>query len=126
MAWINNAIVQLMLFATLVASQSSYDYCNLLEEVISICEQSTPGYLSLPATAQANCACGTMHSTIPWGPASYDNLASACASQYATIDVTIAQDAQNLEGFCTMYAGQAASSAASTQIVPSTSVVVVS
>jgi hypothetical protein len=39
--------------------------------------------------------------TLAWGPSTFEFLASDCASQYATIDATIAKGASVLEGFCT-------------------------
>lgn len=90
-----------------VISQTTVDYCQLLADVLSICEVETPSFSLLPATEQAGCVCGSQLSTLSWGPASFDGLVSDCAVQYATIDVTIANDASSLEGFCTNFAGAA-------------------
>lgn len=93
------------LLLQVVAGQStSIDYCEALVDVLSICEIETPSFTLLPVTAQAPCLCGSQLGTIAWGPSSWDNLASACAVQYATIDVTIASDASVLDNFCTGYA----------------------
>ena len=94
-------LLPLLLLLQVVTSQTSYDYCELLVDVISYCEAATTNFDSLPVTKQASCYCGTALGTITWGPASFETLAAACASQYATLDVTIASDALVLEGFCT-------------------------
>lgn len=100
--------------ARLVTGQTtSVDYCVALEGVIQICAASTSGWLNLPASQQASCACGSFLGTIPWGPMTYDQLASDCASQYATVDATIASDARGLENFCTSFVAQATPTLAS-------------
>ncbi|RMZ77557.1 hypothetical protein DV737_g4303, partial [Chaetothyriales sp. CBS 132003] len=65
-----------VLFLRTVAGQTSVDYCSLVVDVISICEVETAGFISLPATQQASCLCGSTLGTIPWGPATFDGLAS--------------------------------------------------
>jgi hypothetical protein len=93
---------------------STIDNCQVLLDVISICELETPSFTDLPATEQAECLCGSTLGTLDWGPASFDGLASECAIQYATIDVTIASDASALAGFCTDFGAQPQTSASPT------------
>ncbi|KIW23731.1 uncharacterized protein PV07_11909, partial [Cladophialophora immunda] len=89
------------------AQSTSLDYCQALVDVMSLCEAETSDFTLLPATSQASCLCTTQISTLTWGPQEFDDLASLCASQYATIDTEIASDASALEGFCTMFAADA-------------------
>lgn len=93
-----------LLLQTVASQSTSIDYCEALVDVLSICEAETPSFTLLPVTAQAPCLCGSQLGTISWGPSSWDNLASACAVQYATINVAIASDASVLDNFCTGYA----------------------
>jgi len=90
-----------LLLRTVSSQTSTVNYCLALADVLSICEEETSSFTLLPVTAQANCLCGSQLGTIAWGPSSFDELASACAVQYATIDATIASDASSLQGFCT-------------------------
>lgn len=89
--------------SVLSQSTTSLNYCEVLDDVLSICDELTPGFTNLPSTQQASCLCGSTLGTLSWGPATFDELAGACAVQYATIDVTIASDASALAGFCTAY-----------------------
>ncbi|OAP59266.1 hypothetical protein AYL99_06564 [Fonsecaea erecta] len=98
--------------SAVLAQSTSLDYCQALVDVMSLCEEQTSGFTLLPATSQASCLCTSQISTLTWGPQEFDDLASLCASQYATIDTDIASDASALEGFCTLFAGDA-------QITPS-------
>jgi hypothetical protein len=99
-------------------SSSSVDSCQALADVISICEILTPSFTSLPASEQAGCACASTLGTIPWGPASFDGLASSCAIAYASVNPTVAYDASELSGLCTSYAVQGPSIVASSTPTP--------
>ncbi|KIW12402.1 hypothetical protein PV08_09679 [Exophiala spinifera] len=90
------------------------DYCELLADVLSICEAETPNFTLLAPTVQADCVCGSTLDTIAWGPATFEALAAECAIQYATIDVTVASDAFALETFCDVYYVAAETFAAAT------------
>lgn len=82
---------------------TSIDYCQALVEVFSLCELGTSSFSALPFALQQSCYCASTLGTLTSGPSSFDNLAFFCASQYATIDVTIASDASVLESACTRY-----------------------
>ena len=98
----------LPLFLQVAVSQTtSIDYCQALVEVITICEAETASFTQLPASIQASCYCGSTIGTLAWGPAAFDTLAADCASQYATLDATIASDARVLESFCTAFGAPA-------------------
>ena len=99
-------IVAFFLRSAVGQSSSSVDYCQALEDVISICGIQTSSFTALPASEQAGCVCGSTLGTIPWGPASFDGLASSCAIQYASVNPTIAYDASELSGMCTSFAVQ--------------------
>lgn len=111
-------IVALFLRLAVGQSSSSVDYCQALEDVISICEIQTPSFTALPASEQAGCVCGSTLGTIPWGPASFDGLASSCAIAYASVNPTIAYDASELSGMCTSFAVQGQSVLASSTPTP--------
>lgn len=106
-----------LLLRHVIGQTSSVDYCVALLDVLSICEAETPSFSALPATAQAGCLCGSQLGTLSWGPATFDGLASACAIQYATIDVTVASDASELEGFCTSFAAASTFTAAASSTI---------
>jgi len=106
-------IASTLVLRTVISQSTSYDYCVLLDDALSICQLETPNFTAMPLTAQASCVCGSTLGTIPWGGATFDNLAASCASQYATIDATIASDAAALTGFCTDF-GEAATTGMAT------------
>ncbi|KIX99959.1 uncharacterized protein Z520_04597 [Fonsecaea multimorphosa CBS 102226] len=93
--------------SAVLAQSTSLDYCQALVDVMSLCQAETSGFTLLPATSQASCLCSSQISTLTWGPQEFDDLASLCASQYATVDTDIASDASALEGFCTMFGADA-------------------
>ncbi|KAK4936995.1 hypothetical protein LTR10_022244 [Elasticomyces elasticus] len=102
-----------LILRTVTSQSTSIDYCEALVDVLSICEAETPSFTLLAQTAQAPCLCGSQLGTISWGPSSWDNLASACAVQYATVNVAVASDASVLDTFCTGYAANGQSVVAS-------------
>ncbi|KAK5051460.1 hypothetical protein LTR84_003112 [Exophiala bonariae] len=122
MAWSTPTLRLLMIYLPFLlhlahSQTTSADYCQALVDVLSICQLETSGFTALPFTQQQSCYCADTLGTLAWGPSTFDNIASLCASQYATIDVTIASDARVLEGFCTDYVP-----ASQTSVAPQSSV----
>jgi len=106
----------------IVSSQSaSIDSCEILGDVLSICEIETPSFTFLPVTAWASCLCGSQLGTIAWGPSSWDSIASACAVQDAATNNIVGASAANvLDTFCTDYAGSGQTYLASQPLATST------
>ena len=106
--------ILLFLASHSLAATTSVDYCGALEDVYSICAESTPGFSTLPATDLASCACGTALGTISWGPTLFDELVAGCVSMEATIDPGAASTIAEIEGFCASYAPTPAATSAAT------------
>jgi hypothetical protein len=69
-----------------VASQSTTPHnCELVGDVIGLCESLTPGFTTMAPTVQAGCICGSTIGTISWGSTYFDEFILSCVDEAASM-----------------------------------------
>lgn len=74
-------IVSTASLSTATLSTATLDQCQAVQNLLASCTAATPGFATLPATAQASCLCYAGRPIPSWAPTSFDGAVDACAKE---------------------------------------------